>query len=474
MGKKRREPVRYHKQTLGDQIEDPESYGVRTKPRPQKRRKGEDGSDAENDELVPGHLSSKILQEARAQQQELDADRAAEGPAGAAHLAASGALAAAMHKQGGEGDSDSEAGVSDDEFDDSRWQQEYDEELEELGVEDEAALAAFMAHQGAGAKQRTLSEMILDKIRQAQQDKGLTEIPRDAEEGPVPIGLDPKVVEVYRGVGKLLSRYTAGKVPKAFKIIPSLTNWEEVLFLTEPESWTPHAVYQATRMFVSNLNSKMAQRFLALVLLPAVRNDIRENQRLHFALFQALKKATYKAGAFYKGLLLPLCASGTCTLREVVIFASVLKRTSIPVLHSAAALLRIAEMEYSGPNSFFMRVLLDKKYALPYRVIDALVDHFVRFRREDRVLPVVWHQCLLCFVQRYKNEVRREDKEALRQLVRKQYHHQVTPEVLRELDASRSRGERSEGPDAMAVQSKVGTHVAEDPRDLAPIIMDDD
>lgn len=59
-----------------------------------------------------------------------------------------------------------------------------------------------------------------------------------------------------------------------------------------------------------------------------------------------------------------------------------------------------AELPYSGPNSFFIRVLLDKKYALPYRVIDALVDHFVRFRDEERVLPVVWHQCLLCFVQR--------------------------------------------------------------------------
>ncbi len=46
-----------------------------------------------------------------------------------------------------------------------------------------------------------------------------------------------------------------------------------------------------------------------------------------------------------------------------------LKRTSIPALHSAAALLRIAEMPYSGTNSFFIRVLLDKKYALPYRVV---------------------------------------------------------------------------------------------------------
>ena len=29
-------------------------------------------------------------------------------------------------------------------------------------------------------------------------------------------------------VGQYLSRYTSGKVPKAFKIIPSLKNWEEV------------------------------------------------------------------------------------------------------------------------------------------------------------------------------------------------------------------------------------------------------
>ena len=44
----------------------------------------------------------------------------------------------------------------------------------------------------------------------------------------MPEGLPPKVVEVYRSVGKIMSRYSAGKVPKAFKIIPNLKNWEEV------------------------------------------------------------------------------------------------------------------------------------------------------------------------------------------------------------------------------------------------------
>jgi hypothetical protein len=63
-------------------------------------------------------------------------------------------------------------------------------------------------------------------------------------------------------------------------------------------SLPPHV--QATKLFVSNLNARLAQRFLALVLLPRVRHEIRVHQKLHFALFMALKKATYKPGAFYK------------------------------------------------------------------------------------------------------------------------------------------------------------------------------
>jgi essential nuclear protein 1 len=69
-----------------------------------------------------------------------------------------------------------------------------------------------------------------------------------------------------------------------------------------------------------------------------------------------------------QGLLLPLAGSGTCTIREAVILSSVINRCSLPVLHSAAALLRLAQMEYSGVTSYFIRILLDKKYALPLKV----------------------------------------------------------------------------------------------------------
>lgn len=83
--------------------------------------------------------------------------------------------------------------------------------------------------------------------------------------------------------------------------------WEDVLYLTEPENWSPNALYQATRIFASNLGAKKAERFYRLVLLPRVREDILKNKRLHFALYQALKKSLYKPAAFFKGILFPLC-----------------------------------------------------------------------------------------------------------------------------------------------------------------------
>lgn len=84
-------------------------------------------------------------------------------------------------------------------------------------------------------------------------------------------------------------------------------------------------------------------------------------------------------------------------------------------------------------------MLIDKKYALPYRVVDALVAHFLHFQAEERTLPVVWHQSLLAFVQRYKFEIAAPDKERLQGLLRAQRHYLVTPEVVRELGSGHSR-----------------------------------
>ncbi len=183
----------------------------------------------------------------------------------------------------------------------------------------------------------------------------------------------------------------------------------------------------------------MAQRFYNLILLDAFRQDIQQSKKVNYHSYMAMKKALYKPAAWFKGVLLPLCEEGTCTLREAVILGSIMTKVSIPVLHSAAALLKLAEMEYSGANSIFIRVLLDKKYALPFRVVDALVFHFIRFRNDPRQLPVLWHQALLVFAQRYKEDLTPEQKDALMDLIKHQVHFQITPEIRRECKFAKIR-----------------------------------
>jgi essential nuclear protein 1 len=271
----------------------------------------------------------------------------------------------------------------------------------------------------------------------------------------------------YR-VGFLLSRYKSGPLPKPFKILPTLPHWQTLLSITHPEKWTPNSVYAATRIFIS-AKPHIAQEFISLVLLDRVRDEIRETKKLHVHLYNALKKALYKPACFFKGFLFPLVASGTCTLREAHIVSSVITRVSIPVLHSAAALLRLCDLsaeqtsaslssEGTGATNMFIRVFLEKKYALPYKVIDALVFHFLRFRGTDPLqtdgdtamgdeaaskaykLPVIWHQGLLAFAQRYRNDITEDQREALLDLLLVRGHKDIGPEVRRELLAGRGRG----------------------------------
>lgn len=321
----------------------------------------------------------------------------------------------------------------------------------QIDEEDEKALKLFQNE--SGTKSRKLADIIAEKIAEKQTDLH-TQL---SDAGTLKIEeLDPRVKEMYEGVRDVMKRYRSGKVPKAFKIIPKLRNWEQILYITEPHNWSAAAMYQGTRIFSSVLAQHMAQRFYNLVLLPRIRDDLAEYSRLNAHLYAALRKALFKPAAFMKGVILPLLESGDCTLREAIIIGSVIARNQIPILHSSACLLKICEMDYSGANSIFIRIFLDKRYALPYRVIDAAVFHFLRFENDKREMPVLWHQSLLTFVQRYKNDISSEQKEALFALLRKQNHFKVTPEIRRELQAARCRDEEvaepnRDEPGAMAV-----------------------
>ncbi|KAM0806036.1 Bystin-domain-containing protein [Usnea florida] len=366
--------------------------------------------------------------------------------------------------------------------DDDAWGDEEDDTIEEVEIDpnDLSLFNRFMpstsadailhatTSKGAGieGEATNLADLILEKITAHEA----TQTGRPMIQGGGPpeeaIELPAKVVEVYSKIGMILSHYKSGKLPKPFKIIPTLPQWEELLAITRPESWTPNACFEATKIFVSG-SVRIAQSFLRNILLERVKEEIHETKKLNVHLYNALKKALYKPSAWFKGVLFPLLTEAQCTLREAQIISSVLARVSVPVLHSAAALLRLTEIaaeqtsslstEATGAANIFIKTLLEKKYALPYKVIDGLVFHFLRFRVIPPAsgrdlgfgatsLPVLWHQSLLAFAQRYRNDITEDQREALLDLLLIRGHKAIGPEVRRELLKGRGRGVPIEEP----------------------------
>jgi essential nuclear protein 1 len=386
-------------------------------------------------------------------------------------------------------DEDTENGGT--QFDDEdEWLPEDDEQVEDVDPKDMAIYSKFLPEgaefadfapslanlstdghmkngdlpedDGAEGGQTTnLTDLILQRIaeKEAMQEAVGSGQPQRFMGGGAPedaVEIPLKVVKTFTQIAQILSRYKSGPLPKPFKVLPSLPQWQDLLAITAPENWTSNAVYAATKIFISS-QPDTAQYFLEVVLLDRVRADIQETRKLNVHLFDALKKALYKPATFFKGFLFPLVSDGA-TLREANIISGVLARVSIPVLHSAAALLRLCEIaaeqssvnsESAGAANIFIRVLLEKKYALPYKAVDALVFHFLRFRGskeeqalagDEKKLPVLWHQSLLIFVQRYKNDITEDQREALLDLILIRGHREIGPEVRRELLAGRGRG----------------------------------
>ncbi|CAJ1031483.1 putative bystin [Leishmania braziliensis MHOM/BR/75/M2904] len=315
---------------------------------------------------------------------------------------------------------------------------------EMYGIDEEEARLLNAFQPASRVQSRNLADMIMEKIREKEQSARSGAAPSPSENASMAEKdgeekIDSRVARVYTAIGTVLKRYTSGKIPKAFKILPNVKNWEQLLMLTRPDQWSPHATYQATRIFAANLNESMLQRYYAAVLLPIVHERLLEEKKLHPALYMAVRKALFKPVAFFKGFLLPLAMDEECTLREALVVASVLQRCHLPPVPTAVTIYKIAQQPFSGRCSVFLRVLIDKRMALPYQAIDELVKYFHRFletHTKEVALPVLWHQTLLSFTQHYKADLTEAQLGLLSNVCNVHFHYMITPEIRREIVAA--------------------------------------
>ncbi|MES1904668.1 MAG: hypothetical protein MHPSP_000802 [Paramarteilia canceri] len=256
--------------------------------------------------------------------------------------------------------------------------------------------------------------------------------------------IDKEILAMYSELGNLLSQYRSGKLPRAFQALVNSESWEDLMMYMKPENWTPAAVKQYTVLFsgCSAVPEHMSQRFYNLILLPRCRDEISYFKKLNVYLMDCLKLAVKRPAAFYKGLVIPLAESENCTKLEAQIFANVFLHTKVPLLHSSACAMKIAEMApYKPAHTIFIGAFIGKKYNLPYQVLDALVYHFYNFSTyvessEENKLLVIWHECLLIFVENYAEFLSQEQINMLFELIKKKKHQKITPEIRKILNKS--------------------------------------
>ena len=328
------------------------------------------------------------------------------------------------------------------EYDDAESQQSEMQQFEDLGeeydIDDEEGRLLEKFQPATSMQSRNLADIIAQKIKEKKAQGAHAAGECDSQAGDPFAKIDRRVVKVYSAIGAVLKNYTSGKIPKAFKVLPHIQNWEQLLLLTRPHDWSPHATYSATRIFAAALNERMAQRFYSAILLPIVHTAIEANKKLHPAQYQAVRKALFKPIAFFKGFLLPLIteAEFECTLKEALIIGSVLQKCHLPPIPTAVTIVKMCEVPFSSAQCVFLRILVDKKMALPYQCIDALILYFHRFvtsHPSDEKLPVLWHQTFLLFVQYYKQDFTQAQLDLLKAVCSKHFHPGITPEVRREI-----------------------------------------
>uniref|UniRef100_A0AC34QEP1 Bystin n=1 Tax=Panagrolaimus sp. JU765 TaxID=591449 RepID=A0AC34QEP1_9BILA len=310
----------------------------------------------------------------------------------------------------------------------------YDPSEFKVDEKDERDFDKFLGLSG----QRTIYDLIMEKI---EQRKNAHLFPSDAPTSSFP----PEAVTLYTELGKILSRYRSGKVPLAFKNIALLNNWEEALELTCPDSWSSAAMLYATRMFTSTQKPARVQQFLSTILLPRIRDEIVAHKKLNTHLYHALYQATTKPAAFYKGIVLPLAESGNCTLTESVVVGSVILKKHIPPIHSCAAMFKLASVNGTNFASglYFLQILVRKRYALPYQVIDKMVEYFAQTASSNESLPLLWHRTFWLFVESYANDLSGDQITLLSLLTKeKQHHYYYSSEILHRLREAEQKLEK--------------------------------
>lgn len=220
-----------------------------------------------------------------------------------------------------------------------------------------------------------------------------------------------KILKILERTSLLLKIYRSGKVPKLLKSLPMLKNFEEILWLLRPDSWSPQALYIITRLFVSRLDNLQMGRFLSQILAPRLQEAVFRSKKISSHLFLSLKVSTNRSKNFFSSLLFPILRGQSCTLKEAIILGSIINRASFLQENVIWSLINLLDDPCTPPKLILIRIFLSKNYTLPYRVLDILLDFF--FKNSVISKNSNFKKCVFIFFRNYSNFISNEDKKRI-------------------------------------------------------------
>lgn len=77
-------------------------------------------------------------------------------------------------------------------------------------------------------------------------------------------------------------------------------------------------------------------------------------------------------------------------------------------MHSSVAMLKLAELGVNPTTIIFLKIMIEKRYALPIRVVNALVQFILTAEQIDQTLPVIWFQLVLSTCELYSSTIKKK------------------------------------------------------------------
>nr|UXY87636.1 bystin-like protein [Cryptomonas curvata] len=219
------------------------------------------------------------------------------------------------------------------------------------------------------------------------------------------------MLKILERTGILLKVYRSGKIPKIIKIIPIFKNFEDLIWFTRPDRWSVQALFAISKLFVNKLNKFETKRFLTLVFLPRLQECIFKNQNFNLYIPLISKIANIVPKIFFSSIILPFFKNSNSYKKELVAVSLILLKISVQTNHISWGLIQLLKNQGNSSKFIILRVILTKNYNFSYRILDILVDFFIKNKKKTK--NVLFLKCYITFLKNYSIFLSLEDKNRL-------------------------------------------------------------